>query len=71
MAVEHGAWTNERLDDLAIGMRDGFARVDQDIRDLRGEIAAMHQTMIRFGSRMLIGMVVSFISLLAAIIAQG
>jgi hypothetical protein len=35
--MERGAWTNERLDDLAEAMRYGFARVDQDVRDLRSE----------------------------------
>jgi hypothetical protein len=33
--MESSAWTNERLDDLAESMRAGFARVDQDVRDLR------------------------------------
>jgi hypothetical protein len=36
--VESSAWTNERLDDLAESTRSGFARVDQDIRDLRTEM---------------------------------
>jgi hypothetical protein len=35
--MESSAWTNERLDDLADSMRTGFARVDQDIRELRAE----------------------------------
>jgi hypothetical protein len=91
--VERGAWTNERLDDLAEGMRAGFARTDQGIRDVRGElreeiratrvelsediratrteltaqIDALRQTMIRFGGGMLLG----FISILAAILARG
>lgn len=30
-------WTDQRLDDLADAMRTGFSRVDEDIRDLRGE----------------------------------
>jgi hypothetical protein len=28
-------WTDERLDDLAEKMDDGFSRLDRDIRDLR------------------------------------
>ena len=36
--MERATWTDERLDDLAEAMRTGFARVDQDIRDLRGEM---------------------------------
>jgi hypothetical protein len=31
------AWTDERLDDLAKRMDQGFDRVDRDIRDLRSE----------------------------------
>ena len=80
--MERAAWTNERLDDLASAMRDGFDRVDRDIRDLRVEmregfaaqrsefdtkIEALRQTMIRIGGGMLLG----FISVLAAIIASG
>ena len=36
--MERAAWTDERLDDLVAAMRDGFTRVDQDIRDLRVEM---------------------------------
>ncbi|MGH2957338.1 MAG: hypothetical protein ACRDL6_10125 [Solirubrobacterales bacterium] len=39
--MEREAWTDERLDDLAAGMRTGFARVDNDIRDVRGEISGL------------------------------
>jgi hypothetical protein len=38
--MERAAWTDERLDDLAEAMRSGFSRVDQDIRDLRGEVSS-------------------------------
>lgn len=31
-------WTDERLDDLKETVEDGFARVDADIRELRGEL---------------------------------
>lgn len=36
--MERAAWTDERLDDLAVRMDAGFDRVDRDIRDLRGEM---------------------------------
>ena len=36
--MERAAWTDERLDDLAVRMDAGFDRVDHDIRDLRGEM---------------------------------
>jgi ribosomal protein L29 len=38
--MERGAWTNERLDDLAEAMRSGFDRSDRDIRDTRTELKA-------------------------------
>ena len=31
-------WTDERLDDLNKKVDDGFARLDQDIRGLRGDV---------------------------------
>jgi hypothetical protein len=87
--MERAAWTNERLDDLAEGMRTGFTRADLDIRDVREEIRgtrgelreeiratraeltaqidALRQTTIRLGGGMLLG----FISVLAAILARG
>jgi hypothetical protein len=84
--MERGAWTEERLDDLAGEMRRGFDRVDRDIRDTRtdlhAEIAAtrtdlttqidgLRQTMLRIGGGMIAGMSVGFLSVLAAILARG
>jgi hypothetical protein len=47
--MERGAWTDERLDDLAESIRTGFGRTDQDLRDLRtemrAEFAAVHTEM--------------------------
>ena len=38
LAVEQRAsWTDERLDDLIESIRTGFARGDQDIRELRAD----------------------------------
>ena len=85
LGVERAAWTEERLDDLAESMRTGFARVDQDLRDLRselheglasgrgeihglrGEINDLRHLMLQFSGGMLLG----FISVLAAIIVRG
>ena len=73
--MERAAWTDERLDDLATGMREGFARVDQDIRDLRvelkAEIAELRQTILRIGGAMIAAMCVGFLSVLVAILARG
>jgi hypothetical protein len=72
--VERGAWTEERLDDLASSMREGFARQDQSIRDVRGEIAqlriemdALRQTMFRGFVTMWVG----FLGVLVAILTNG
>jgi 3-dehydroquinate synthetase len=80
--MERAAWTDERLDDLAEAMRTGFARVDQDIRDLRGEmregfdslsdrlggeINELRRTMIGFGG----GIIIALIGVIAAILARG
>lgn len=40
------AWTDDRLDDLRDEMRSGFARVDADIREIRGELGTLHRTMV-------------------------
>jgi hypothetical protein len=76
--MERTAWTNERLDDLAEAMRSGFTRVDQDIRDLRGdmntglgqvrdEINGLRAVMFRFGG----GIIVALLGVIAAILARG
>lgn len=59
-------WTGERIDDLAARMDAGFDRVERDIRHLGGQIDSLRQMMITFGGGMLLG----FISILAAIIAR-
>jgi hypothetical protein len=80
--MERAAWTDERLDDLAESIRTGFARTDQDIRELRAEMRAeftalraemdaMRQTMLRIGAGMLGGMGFGFLSVIAAILARG
>ena len=79
--MERAAWTDERLDDLATAMREGFARVDTDLRDLRGEIGDVRREigglrgeindlrLIMF--RGWIGMMVGFLGVIAAILARG
>jgi hypothetical protein len=80
--MERAAWTDERLDDLAEAIRTGFARTDQDIRDLRHEMGvlrtdltaqleALRQAMLRIGAGLLGGMIFGFLSVIAAILARG
>jgi hypothetical protein len=45
-AMAREAWTDARLDDLKEQMVLGFARVDADIRELRGEVKSVQRTMI-------------------------
>jgi hypothetical protein len=57
MMMPREKWTDERLDDLnqkvdrgfadvKAEMREGFARVDEDIRELRREIHALNRNLI-------------------------
>jgi hypothetical protein len=39
--MERTAWTDQRLDDLSKRMGAGFARVDAELRELRGEIGGL------------------------------
>jgi hypothetical protein len=65
--MERAAWTDERLDDLARRMDAGFARVDGDIRELRGEIDALRITLVRVGGGIMAGLV----GVIAAVLARG
>ena len=38
-------WTDERLDDLQEEMREGFARIDADIRELRQELKNLNRNL--------------------------
>jgi hypothetical protein len=65
-------WTDSRLDDLngrvdELGHRmdAGFARVDSDIRELRGEVGALNRTIIQVGSGMAGTVLVGFLGLIA------
>ena len=46
MEAMRKAWTDDRLDDLRDEMRGGFARVDADIREIRGELGSLHRTVV-------------------------
>ena len=69
--MERAVWTDERLDDLADSVRTGFARVDQDLRELRGdmqrEFASLRTILFSFGG----GIIVALIGVIAAILARG
>ncbi len=76
-------WTDERLDDLNRYVRDGFDRIDKDLRALRAEMSAeigglraetnarfdsLQRTLLQLGGGMFVTFVVGFASLL---VTQG
>jgi hypothetical protein len=69
-------WTDERLDDLARRMEDGFNRVDTELRSLRtemnssfgevnGRLDALQRRMIQFAGAMMVTFVAGFLGLIA------
>lgn len=56
--------TDRRFDDLEHRMDVGFARVDHDFRELRGEIGSLERTIIQVGG----GMIAAILGLMAAIV---
>jgi hypothetical protein len=73
--MERAAWTDERLDDLATEMRNGFERIDRDLRDFRSElkveIQELRQTTLRIGAGLIGSMIFGFLSVFAAILVRG
>ncbi|MBM3667758.1 MAG: hypothetical protein FJW90_09830 [Actinobacteria bacterium] len=76
--MERAAWTDERLDDLADSIRNGFARLDQDMRDMRGEVSSLRAEMQQeFSSLRAVlfsfggGIILALIGVIAAILARG
>ncbi len=83
--MEQGAWTSERLDDLAHSMRHGFDRNDQEFRNVRSEVQDLRSEMREgFGAvrseidglrRVMLnvggGIIVALIGVIAAILARG
>lgn len=66
-------WTDERLDDLARHVEQGFNRIDAEMRAMRVEfgsrIDALQRTMLQVGAGVIVTMLVGFASLLAAQLA--
>ena len=62
--MPRATWTDERLDDLSESIRNGFGRVDTDIRELR-------QTMTRAWITMISVQMVGFLGVIATILARG
>jgi hypothetical protein len=58
-------WTDERLDDLARRVDDGFNRVDAELRLLRTEVNALQRTMVQVGGGMTAAFLAGFLALIA------
>lgn len=69
MEGTRATWTDERLDDLARRVADGFNRLDEDLRHQRAEMNArfdgLQRTMIQIGG----GTIVAVLATLASVIA--
>jgi tetrahydromethanopterin S-methyltransferase subunit G len=75
MEAARTSWTDERLDDLNQRVESGFARVDADLRELRGEMArrfdhvearfdALQRLMIQLTGGMMTGILATLVTLL-------
>lgn len=61
MELTRSTWTDSRLDDFAVNtdrrfdglerqMGVGFKRVDDDLREIRGELSSIQRTMVHVGA---------------------
>jgi hypothetical protein len=52
--MDRPTWTDERLDDLSLAMREGFSRVDRELAEVKTEIRKMRSQMFQlWGADML------------------
>jgi hypothetical protein len=58
-------WTDERLDDLARRMDDGFNRVDAELRAVYARINALQRTVIQVAAAMMATFLAGFLGLIA------
>ena len=65
MERARATWTDERLDDLARRMDDGFNRMDADLRAVNARIDALQRTMVQVGGGMIAAFVAGFLGLIA------
>lgn len=53
-------WTDERLDDLNKKVDDGFAETRIEFRAVRGEIGALHRTMLQLFAGVWLTLILGF-----------
>ena len=66
MERARATWTDERLDDLARRMDQGFALVDADLRALNARFDDLQRTMLQVGGGLIASIFVAVIGLIAA-----
>lgn len=63
-SARRATWTDERLDDLAKRIDDGFDRVDRDIRDMSRRIDSLQRIMIQFGGALTLSVLATLVSVI-------
>lgn len=66
--MERMAWTDERIDDFAGEMREFRRETRDELRGVRGEIAALRTDMTRFGFGVAGAFFLQLIAVLVAIV---
>jgi hypothetical protein len=56
---------SDRVDDLGRRLDAGFARVDNDIRELRGEVGALQRTIIQVGGGLIGTLIVASVGVIS------
>jgi hypothetical protein len=69
--MERGSWTDERLDDLNQRVENLDRRMEDGFREVRGEIAALHRTVIQLFFGTVAMMIVGFGGTIATILSQN
>jgi hypothetical protein len=62
--MERTMWTDERLDDLARRMDAGFARVDNDMRELRSEVRDLRQLIFMLWGPTMLGIFAAIVAVI-------
>jgi len=57
-------WTDERLDDMNERMTEGFNRIDQELRDIRGELRSTQRLIVQLNLGTIATMLVGFLGVI-------